>query len=274
MADQFIARLRYLSQLWSKGLFAKWIGGAWSLVGVMTFIRDDIFKADWKVVSVIPHLSWWEWASIAGLIVVAWIFESSFLIVEAHVRREGELKDKLSTSLRITYQPGPYIDLTSGRDTRLVAYVSIENIGLVSQTNCRVRLRSHRIGLPESPSAKLHAWQDCCAPFDLILDDRKLVPVLYLERPFGNEAPDFLSTMSVDQRMGSWAECTTTLILVKEETYDVWVEALSSESRRSVITLRVWFDGSSWQIKTADDEQSAFSLASTGLGRPSAPAAG
>ena len=75
-------RLSYVVSLWREGVWGKWIGGTWALVGYGVFVRDDLWRpkeeAKYKAVALIPHLpiAWW----VVGLLVilVGWVFEASF----------------------------------------------------------------------------------------------------------------------------------------------------------------------------------------------------
>jgi hypothetical protein len=82
MWSRNLERLRHLTGLWRQRLFAKWVLPAYGLAGFFVFVRDEIWRPSnedkWKIIALVPSLSlaWWLFGS--ALVLVIWLFESSF----------------------------------------------------------------------------------------------------------------------------------------------------------------------------------------------------
>jgi hypothetical protein len=233
--------------LFREGVWARWLNLAWTLLGVVVFARDDLLGQNWKLGTYAFRLDWWAWLAVWAGTSTAWLFEASFRISRRNTDEISNLADQLQSKICLSFSPDSAIEHRVEKPPRLVFCVSVENMGNAPLTRCQVRLRCQRVDVPDSRAVQMHGWQNCCPPFDLVVDDRTLVPVLALENPFVAPQPDYLSTVGAVQRNGEWVEPEGMLVLDQSKKYDVWIEALSSESRRTEIKLSVHFD-QSWRI--------------------------
>src|SRR5439155_26475891 len=74
----------HLGALWSEGIWGKWIGAAWTAVGIVIALRDDFLSPELQAKSkapVVAHLlSWQIWATTFLVIIIGWLFEASFRV--------------------------------------------------------------------------------------------------------------------------------------------------------------------------------------------------
>jgi hypothetical protein len=61
MGNPIFARGRHFTALWKEGLWEKWLVGAYTLVGLGVFVRDEIWRPEnrdqWAIINLIPHFS-------------------------------------------------------------------------------------------------------------------------------------------------------------------------------------------------------------------------
>ncbi|HEY1806071.1 MAG TPA: hypothetical protein VGG45_16475 [Terracidiphilus sp.] len=101
----FRNRFSYLGILWREGVWGRWIGGAYFLLALYVFIRDDFWlptdTSKWWIISMIPHLSLSWWLFGAALILCFWIFEASFRL---YAKAKSEIANRSpENALRLTF---------------------------------------------------------------------------------------------------------------------------------------------------------------------------
>jgi hypothetical protein len=148
--------LRHIRALWRYQVWTRWFGGAWAVLGVFTFFRDEILQPTdeqrWRVINMIPHLplAWWLFGF--AMIFTAGIFEASFrLSRELHDEISSLIDEKKSVSGPNT-SPDPLsinffndnrhniVKLFPGGTVQRQIRLSVKNGGNGWLSNCELRI--------------------------------------------------------------------------------------------------------------------------------------
>lgn len=77
-----LSRQDHLKLLWAQKFLGKLITGTWAGIGVLLFIRDELWLPDsenqWRIAYLTSYLSLTNWFIIALVLVIFWVFESSY----------------------------------------------------------------------------------------------------------------------------------------------------------------------------------------------------
>jgi hypothetical protein len=97
----------YAVTLWREGLWGRWLGAIYTLAGLFVFIRDDWWQptddSRWKLVAMIPHFTWEQWALGASATALFWVFEASYWVHGRKDRQIEALKGPMLLPLEITF---------------------------------------------------------------------------------------------------------------------------------------------------------------------------
>lgn len=84
----------FFNELRSERLFVRFVGGLWALWGTLAFFRDELGIPNldrWKFVNLVVQISGHTWLLIGLVLLVVWVIESSFRVLNRMRLRNIEL---------------------------------------------------------------------------------------------------------------------------------------------------------------------------------------
>ena len=101
--------LACVATLLREGLWGRWLGAVYAVAGPFVFIRDDWWRpsnaSKGKLVAMIPHFTWEQWALGALAIALFWTFEASYRVYWRREDRIRELEGIMASPLEIVFDP-------------------------------------------------------------------------------------------------------------------------------------------------------------------------
>lgn len=183
-------------------MWGRWIGGLYALASLFIFIRDDWWQpandSKWKIVAMIPHFTWEEWALGGLIIALFWVFEASYRVHERSKTRIDELERLTSSPLEIIFDPSNPAQrfwkrtLAKDKDSNILAItlweyrVGIRNKSGKTVRNVRVSIES--LGLMPVDPRDVGFLKDSKECRDISPSYTEFVPVWWVWPPQPGDA--------------------------------------------------------------------------------------
>jgi hypothetical protein len=154
-------------------------------------------------------------------------------------------------TIRLTLRPDSFV-FWAKKDgtTQHVVVISVENTGAEALDDCFIRV-SYRAAGTELPAA--YSRFRVCAPFSLIPDDDKSVPVLKAIDGYGEAG--FLTVPTFVMENGNWVEFGDVSVVLRKAAWTIRIEALSRTTRRAVLEFGVQYVDGVWGVHSAPSSQ-------------------
>ena len=212
-------------------MLARIISLAWLAAGAFAFYRDEIWQpadtSKWRIVRLVPPISFAWWLVITLVIFAGWLFEAAF-------RRQ-----RPGFHLSLDEQPWvPMIKPGKGQPLRVVAQIALRNGTDHSLAGCGVQVR---VVSPNLPSGSAAVW--ACEPFGMLVDDYANVP--FIEYELGTDNKNLTIRNHPVVTAPKMLPATPVL---KPGAYNLMIEAVASNARLARFPIRLQFRDGDWYI--------------------------
>jgi hypothetical protein len=268
-------RAGHLRLLCAEGLWGRWAGAIWTLIGIGLFVRDDWLSPELQAKlkgPVVAHLlSWQAWTITALVIVVGWLFEASFrahrrmiiavtkaetraaefavtsdapksdwqapTIAAFHAKRELETRQLLGVDVRVDA-----LRISLGKDGN---FYQVAPAGVRHRRTASVCVENIDKGKFISNCKIFVEFNGYNAPlleaFTLNATEKRFVPVITHDN---GARPDDFVWVCAPRAPGFFAEAYEYLRLHLTDKPTITIKTTSAETRAAEIICRVFIDDS------------------------------
>jgi hypothetical protein len=208
----------------------------------------------WDIYNVLPRLGWGWYVAVGSVVVLVLVIEGSY---RHHRKTELKLEQALDalaspSPLRLLFDDTQHhfrMQHVPNSPTRLVASVTVENVGGKYLDQCQVRVQYKAEGSPDSQMNEPYGRHIPYPPFALLPDDSKVVHILSRLDPRYSEGVSYLTVISLVQTEDGWKDSGAMSVLMPGQKYEMTIEALSANARRTTIRLGLYFEEDDWIIR-------------------------